>query len=129
IQACFDGSGQAVGLPEVSKWYDWPYHFQVPTRRRLRLNGVYFMRWNDLSIRKRTIGGSAIVVLLMLSVGFITYRGTSQVQATYKQAVENEYNQSLNILQLQLAAAKQQYLISKAISFGTKDDIKKCEQV
>jgi methyl-accepting chemotaxis protein len=85
------------------------------------------MRWGDLSIRKKTIGGSAVVVVLLLAVAFITYRGMNQVQASYKQAVENEYKQALSVLQLQLASAKQQYLISKAISFGTKDDIKKCE--
>jgi methyl-accepting chemotaxis protein len=83
------------------------------------------MSWRDLTIRERTIGSSAIVVLLMVAVGFISYRGMNQMQASYKRAIDNEYRQALTVLQLRLAAAKQESFLSKSILLGTKADVEK----
>ncbi|MEW6733252.1 MAG: methyl-accepting chemotaxis protein [Acidobacteriota bacterium] len=85
------------------------------------------MRWRDLTLKQKTFGSSAVVVALMLIVGLITYSGMRQVQANYKQAVSKEYEQALLLLQLQLAAAKQQYSITKSISFASQADSKDYE--
>jgi methyl-accepting chemotaxis protein len=80
------------------------------------------MGWRGLTIRRRTICGSAFVVVLMVAVGFITYRGISQVQVSYKRAIDHEYQQALTVLQLRLAAIKQQSFLTNSILLGTKAD-------
>lgn len=86
------------------------------------------MRFRDLTLRRKTFGSTTIVVLLMSAIALVTYSGMHFVIASYKKALNRDYEQALTMLQIELAASKQEYFITKSLSFASSADIKQYEQ-
>ncbi|MEW6729767.1 MAG: HAMP domain-containing methyl-accepting chemotaxis protein [Acidobacteriota bacterium] len=87
------------------------------------------MKWQNFTLKQRTFSGIAIIGLLLLGIGIITSYGMWQAQTAYQQATTTEYHQAVTILEVQLAAAKQQAFLTKAILLGTKADSEQYQKV
>jgi methyl-accepting chemotaxis protein len=78
--------------------------------------------WRNISIKQKILAASLLISIFMILVGYVTYKGIGQVQFAYKQAINKEYKQAFTVLQMRLAASKQQAFLNKAILLGTKGD-------
>ncbi|MBI4852647.1 MAG: methyl-accepting chemotaxis protein [Acidobacteria bacterium] len=77
-------------------------------------------KWFHLSLKKKTILGTTLVVILLITIGLITSYAIKSIQVDYENAISKEYKQAITVLELQLATSRQQYSIVKAVTFGTK---------
>lgn len=74
------------------------------------------------TIKLKTLLGCSIIVFLMLITGISTYWGMKELQNSYQQVLNKDYKQINTVLQVQLAAAKQQNSLIKSILLGGKAD-------
>jgi methyl-accepting chemotaxis protein len=74
------------------------------------------------TIKLKTLLGCSIIVFLMLIIGIFTYWGMKELQNSYQQVLNKDYKQINTVLQVQLAAAKQQNSLIKSILLGGKAD-------
>ncbi len=81
----------------------------------------------SITLKQKVFGEVTVIILLMLAIGIVTYYGMNNINANYKKTISKEYEQALTMLQIELAATKQEYFITKSISFASSADVKKYE--